>query len=102
MDIVYLHYLKWLRNNTELQIGANYLTNEQLFWVAYAVTKYTKYHKIVPKRVHTDQRLKYEYFHVQFKASRGFRTAFRCNVTDEEVAVLKEYEEQKEAVENKI
>lgn len=92
IQIAYEHYKKWLKNNnTELQIGANYLTNEQLFWVAYGVSFYTKYHKTAPLNLHWKLRLKHNSTHVLTKLNPGFQEAFHCNITNDEINLYEEY-----------
>ncbi|KAG5669536.1 hypothetical protein PVAND_017423 [Polypedilum vanderplanki] len=84
VQISYEHYKNWLKNHKEMQIGANYLTNEQLFWVADAVEGFNKYHRTVPKSINERNRLNYEYMHVRYKFMKGFQDAFQCNITDDE------------------
>jgi hypothetical protein len=84
-EIAYFHYKKWLETHEDLQIGANYLTNLQLYHVADAVTGYIKFSSSSPK---DDQvaNLKSEYLHVLHKVlnHNAFYDAFKCNVTDDE------------------
>jgi hypothetical protein len=83
-QVAYESYKDWLKNNTELEIGANYLTHEQLYWMALAGARYLKYHKIVPKSHSPFDRLQFEQLHVWMKNKPGFQEAFGCNMTDEE------------------
>lgn len=89
LGIAYEHYRDW-KDNTDLIIGANYLTSLQMFWVASAVVKYNKFHKTVPKNIDLIGRLQNEYFHVWFKSKKGFQEAFECNITENEKDTLHE------------
>ncbi|KAG5685161.1 hypothetical protein PVAND_014353 [Polypedilum vanderplanki] len=93
-QISYEHYKNWLKNHTELQIGGNYLTNEQLFWVAHAVSGFNKYHKTVPGKIDERNRLISQYMHVRLKNMNGFQEAFQCNMTANEIKTLTEYYEK--------
>ncbi|KAG5669415.1 hypothetical protein PVAND_017302 [Polypedilum vanderplanki] len=94
-QISYEYYKNWLKNHTELQIGANYLTNEQLYWVADAVTRFNKYHRTVPKTINKRNRLTSdEYMHARYKNFKGFQEAFKCNITDDEKKKILELREK--------
>ncbi|KAG5669474.1 hypothetical protein PVAND_017361 [Polypedilum vanderplanki] len=95
------YYKNWLKNHTELQIGANYLTNEQLFWVAYAVKVFKKFHRTVPRTTHEGNRLRQEYMHVYFKRLKGFQEAFKCNVTEAENEKFDEFLEKFRELQNR-
>lgn len=91
-------YTNWLKNNTDLFIGANYLTNDQLFWVVMAVTSFKKY----PKTAHqaSSFRLIMENFHIYFKNIKGFQEAFKCNMTAEEIERYEKYLTMEAALSN--
>jgi hypothetical protein len=74
-----------------LQIGANFLTNPQLFWVARAVFHFSKYHKTIKSDLNALQRLQTQYMHVEFKSKRGFQEAFNCSMSDEELIIYYDY-----------
>lgn len=90
-QISYEVYAKWLANNTEKYIGANYLTNPQIFWIASAFSSFNKYHRTVPKKRDEARRLTNEYLHVYFKNKPGFQEAFMCNMTEAELEEFEEY-----------
>jgi hypothetical protein len=91
LQLAYEAYSRWLKDHVDLQIGANYLTNQQLYWQAVTVSHYAKFHRTVPKRTDPHKRLVYEYTHVFMKRHRGFQEAFRCNMTEEEEEKLRQY-----------
>lgn len=93
IEISYYYYKKWLETHDDLQIGANYLTNLQLFFVANAVTTYTKYNPLTPKTFGEYKRLYDEYLHFIYKIGnrKAFFDAFKCNVTNEEEEKINEY-----------
>ncbi|KAG5667502.1 hypothetical protein PVAND_015481 [Polypedilum vanderplanki] len=93
-QIAYENYKNWLKNHKDLQIGANYLTNEQLFWIASAVSNFNKYHKTVPKSTNERNRLNHEYMHVRYKFFKGFQEAFQCNITENELKIYLEFVEK--------
>ncbi|KAG5666985.1 hypothetical protein PVAND_014988 [Polypedilum vanderplanki] len=93
-QISYGYYKNWLKDHKEMQIGANYLKNEQLFWIADAVKKFNKYHRTVPKSIHDRSRLIFDYMHVRYKNMKGFQDAFQCNITKDEINKYSEYLEK--------
>lgn len=74
-----------------MELGANFLTNKQLFWMALAMSKYNKYHRNVPKDYFPLARLQIEYMHVWLKRKPGFQDAFGCELTDDEKFKEEEY-----------
>lgn len=74
-----------------MDIGANYLTSLQLYWVTLSFTLYAKYHRTVPSHFNPINRLQHEYLHVYYKNNKGFQEAFSCNMTNEEWEKLNEY-----------
>jgi hypothetical protein len=94
-QVAYEHYDNWLNsNNTDHQIGANYLTNRQLFWVAAAFSHFTKHNKRVPHDIDQLQRVRDEFLHVNYKINKGFQRAFSCNFTESEKNDWFEYQRQ--------
>ncbi|KAG5668090.1 hypothetical protein PVAND_016045 [Polypedilum vanderplanki] len=93
-QITYEVYSKWLENHKDLEIGANYLTHKQLYWMAVAVSRYLKFHRIVPKKFFPLNRLQMDYFHIWFKHKPGFQDAFKCKITEEEEKIYQEYLEK--------
>lgn len=91
IQIAYDHYTNWLETHKDLQIGANFLTNPQLFWMARAVFHFTKYHRTVAEETNPIQRLQIEFMHVEFKSKIGFQDAFKCAMNDEEWKTFDEY-----------
>lgn len=77
-----------------LLIGANRLTNRQLYWVAVARKYYAKYQSIVPEDFLPFNRLQNEYLHVWLKNKKGFQEAFECQMTQEEQEKLREFSER--------
>ena len=96
-DKTYWIYKKWLSNHTDLQVGANQLTNLQLYWVANSVSRFTKYHRNVPKTYSRRLRLQFAHLHVFYKNKPGFQDAFGCNATEEERKEFKEATSKEEA-----
>ncbi|KAG5668297.1 hypothetical protein PVAND_016244 [Polypedilum vanderplanki] len=90
-QITYTNYKNWLKNNTDLQIGANYLTNEQLYWVAFAVSKFTRFRKNKPSSIYNRNLLNSEYLHVFVKSEKAFQDAFKCNWTENDENLRKEF-----------
>jgi hypothetical protein len=89
----YENYVEWENSGRkDLQIGANRLSNRQLFWVAYARRYYRKYHnEIVPEDFEPEQRLQQKYFHVWIKSKSDFQEAFNCNMTKDEENLFDEF-----------
>lgn len=75
----------------DLQLGANRLTNKQLFWIAITRSRYVKHHPGVPANFRFSQRLQSDYLHVLTKSYKGFQQAFNCSMTKEENDKLDEY-----------
>ncbi|KAG5666887.1 hypothetical protein PVAND_014894 [Polypedilum vanderplanki] len=91
IEIAYDHYINWLKTNKDLQIGANILTNPQLFWMARAVFHFAKYHRTIKNETNEIQRLQIEYMHVEFKSKKGFQEAFECEINENEKNLYEEY-----------
>lgn len=102
--IAYFHYKKWLQTHEDLQIGANYLTNLQLFFVASAVTDYTKHISTSPKERDELEKLHDEYIHVIYKVENhdAFYDAFKCNVTEKDMKEVEIYRQKHKEWSEKI
>lgn len=74
-----------------MDIGANHLTNQQLYWVTLAFGRYAKFHRNTPKTTDAFNHLQMEYYHVYYKFQPGFQEAFKCNLTEEEAVKVIEY-----------
>lgn len=90
-DFTYWYYKQWLSNNTDLQIGANQLTNQQLYWVANSVARFLKYHRTVPKNYYSRARFQFDNLHVFYKSKPGFQDAFGCKMTEEEKVIYDKF-----------
>lgn len=94
-QVSYENYVRWEREGgKDLLLGANRLTNDQLFWVATTRTHYVKHHPGVPIEFRYSKRLQIEYLHVLIKNYKGFQEAFNCSMTAEEEEKLTEYSEK--------
>lgn len=94
-EISYDYYERWLKSgHKELQLGANYLTNQQLFWMALVRKFYVKFQPNTPQSVDPEGQLKSDYLHVVYKNQPGFQRAFECvgALSDAESKLLKEYQ----------
>jgi hypothetical protein len=81
LGIAFDEYKKWLKHNEELRIGANHLTDIQLFWMARAVSSFKKHQKNIPIEIHEANRLINEYLNIFYKNKEGFQEAFGCEFT---------------------
>lgn len=79
-QIGYEHYVEWLKTHTELQIGANYLTNPQLYFVARIFVNFVKFQRISQKFHSPIEQIQMEYLHLYYKIFPGFQQAFRCKL----------------------
>lgn len=60
-------YVRWEKaGGKEFSLGANFLTNQHLCWMAAARTQYSKFQPGAPEIVYPLHRLNNEYFHVIF------------------------------------
>lgn len=76
------NYVQWeAAGNKDLSLGANFLTNQQLYWLAVARKLFVKLQPNAPESIN---RLQSEYLHVWLKNHKGFQTAFMCEMTDAE------------------
>lgn len=73
------------------------MTNQQLFWMALARKFYIKFQPNIPKTVDPLGQLQTEFMHVVYKNQPGFREAFNCDLTKDE---LEQYEEYQKLLEN--
>lgn len=96
IEIAYFHYKRWLETHEDLQIGANYLTNLQLYHVAIAVTSYIKYISSSPSDYDYLKKLQMEYLHVLLKVEnpKAFYDAFKCNVTEVDMKQVESFNEK--------
>lgn len=81
IDFAYESYSEWLNAHEDLKLGANILSNKQLFWVARAVFEYRKLHREVPFAVRIlgnfFNGLNFEH---DFRLSKNFQDAFGCQM----------------------
>jgi hypothetical protein len=91
LQIGYENYVEWENSlGKDLQVGANRLTNQQLYWFATARVFYTKFHNdIISEDFESDRRLISNNFHVSIKQKPGFQEAFSCNLTKSEKEIAK-------------
>jgi hypothetical protein len=87
--------VQWLKTGgQELQLSANYLTNNQLYWQALARYLFAKYHPAVPVTVETYLRQQQKFLHVWLKHKKGFQEAFDCKMSTEEQTKFDEYKKE--------
>lgn len=73
-------YKNWLKTHKELQIGANLLTNPQLYWVARALVNFIKF-QVISQKFHSPlEQLQMKYLHIYYKRFSGFQEAFGCKL----------------------
>lgn len=93
IQIAYESYVDWeAKGGRELQLGANLLTNKQLFWLATARRMFGKYHPKAPVSLDSINRLQDKYLHVFLKSKKGFQEAFECAMTKDEEKIFHDYE----------
>lgn len=93
IQIAYESYIDWeTKGGKELQLGANLLTNKQLFWMATARRMFGKYHTEAPVSLDPIQRLQDKYLHVYLKSKKGFQEAFVCAMTGDEERSYLDYQ----------
>jgi hypothetical protein len=100
-QFVYESYVEWENNGgKDLQIGANRLTNRQLFWMAFARTYYTKFHERgeISDDIEPLIRLQLSFFHVWVKTKPGFQDAFNCTMTQDEENLYEKFKEKATAL----
>lgn len=91
-EISYDYYkTRLLDGHEDLQLGANYLTNQQLFWMALARKFYIKFQPNLPKNIDPVGKLQTEFMHLVYKSQPGFQEAFQCNLTDIELIEYDKY-----------
>ena len=83
VQFAYEHYVKWeLNGGKDLLIGANRLTNRQLFWFALArsiSTKRRDYSKTAEGKIYGEVHLAYS--NLIMEEEIGFREAFNCSLS---------------------
>lgn len=79
-QIGYEHYVEWLKTHKDLQIGANYLTNPQLYFVARIFVNFVKFQRISQKFHSPIEQLQMEYLHIYYKTFPAFQEAFNCKL----------------------
>lgn len=81
VQLGYRNYMKWEAANegAEKRLPGFSLTNQQMYWLAFANSYYMKYHTTVAFYQLDALNLQYTYFHVWFKARPEFRKAFGCS-----------------------
>jgi len=80
------NFVRWERNGgRDLQLGANLLTNRQLYWMAVALVEYLKFHpSATADNIFEIYRSKLQNFHVFIKHNKGFQDDYQCKMTAEE------------------
>lgn len=94
IDVAYESYKDWLKTHQDLQLGANLMTDKQLFWVARGVVEYRKIHRVVPFLFQAlgNSIIGFSFEH-DFRRSKKFQEAFGCEKIEEEKLEGKKFEE---------
>lgn len=88
----YENYLQWEElGGQDMQIGANRLSNRQMYWVAIARKYFAKFHSVIPDDFLPFNRLQNDYLHVWLKRKSGFQEAFDCEMRHDEEQKYDEY-----------
>lgn len=89
------YYSNWLsQGNKELQLGANRMTNQQLFWIALARKFFVKYQPNIPKNFDPFGQLQNNFLHVLYKKQKGFQEAFGCNMSENDYKMDSMYHQE--------
>lgn len=85
IQLGYENYARWEAKypNSELKLPGFQLTNQQMYFLAFANSYFTKYHSTIPFYQLQALNLQFTYYHVFFKARPEFRETFQCDDLDE-------------------
>ena len=78
LELAYNNYVNWEESGgKDLQLPGFFLTNRQMFWVAYAHKQYFKYQSHNKRKTFFD--LYFQLFHLKYKSNNHFRDDFNCS-----------------------
>lgn len=92
--MIYYDYKEWLKTHEEREIGANHMTNLQLYWAAYVFQDYRKLHRAIHQNFEPRFRLEQKYLHTTIQSYEGFREAFNCSISKEFVDQYEAYADE--------